>query len=106
MYSTFENFPPEVLGIFGYGGKNGPDHWGELSSKYSSCSNGKWQSPVDIVKDKVVRNKNMKPLIRDYGPANATLVNNGFNIAVWSQTSKSMIFSASSLIRLILIIVA
>ncbi|KAG6638076.1 alpha carbonic anhydrase 1, chloroplastic-like [Carya illinoinensis] len=72
----------QVLGIFGYGGKNGPDHWGELSSKYSSCSNGKWQSPVDIVKDKVVRNKNMKPLIRDYGPANATLVNNGFNIAI------------------------
>lgn len=84
-YSVFENYPPEVQGIlFGYTGKHGPDIWGNLDSKYSTCSNGKLQSPVDIVKDKVVRNKNLKPLIREYSPANATLVNNGFNVAVCS----------------------
>ncbi|KAF5473565.1 hypothetical protein F2P56_010167 [Juglans regia] len=78
------NEEEQVHGVlFGYGGgKEGPEHWGNLNSKYSTCSNGKRQSPVDIVKDKVVRNKNLKPLTREYGPANATLVNNGFNIAI------------------------
>ncbi|KAG6640597.1 alpha carbonic anhydrase 1, chloroplastic [Carya illinoinensis] len=67
---------------FGYVGTTGPGHWGNLNPNYSTCSHGKWQSPVNIVRDKVVRNKKLKPLTRDYAAANATLVDNGFNIAI------------------------
>ncbi|KAB1222578.1 Bifunctional monodehydroascorbate reductase and carbonic anhydrase nectarin-3 [Morella rubra] len=78
----FGIFPPEHTVSFGYNGDTGPGNWGNLSPHYETCSNGKWQSPVDIVKEKVVRNKSLKPLIRDYSPANATLINHGFNIAI------------------------
>ena len=33
---------------WGYSGEGGPATWGSLSDKYSSCSEGKRQSPVDI----------------------------------------------------------
>ncbi|KAL3532100.1 hypothetical protein ACH5RR_005621 [Cinchona calisaya] len=63
-----------------YSGDTGPDKWGSLNPAFSACSNGKSQSPVDIVSDKVVLNKNLKPLARQYNSTNSTLVNNGFNI--------------------------
>ncbi|THG17325.1 hypothetical protein TEA_018304 [Camellia sinensis var. sinensis] len=66
--------------VFSYSGKTGPDNWGSLSPCYTTCSNGKVQSPIDIVKNKVVRNKNLKPLRREYYPVNATLVNHGYNV--------------------------
>ncbi len=69
---------------FGYVDPNGPAKWGSLSPKFTECSKGKHQAPVDIVKDEVVHKKSLKPLIRDYSPVNATMVNNGFNIEVCS----------------------
>ncbi|KAK2995195.1 hypothetical protein RJ640_026470 [Escallonia rubra] len=67
---------------FSYSGAKGPNKWGSLSPLSKECSVGKLQSPIDIVKDKVVVNKNLKPLIREYHPATATLDDNGFNVAV------------------------
>jgi carbonic anhydrase len=85
IYLMFEKFRPGLTaGLFGYVDPNGPRKWGSLSPKFAECSNGKYQAPVDIVKDQVVHNKSLKPLIRDYTPVNATLVNNGFNIEVCS----------------------
>lgn len=71
-----------TAGLFGYVDPNGPRKWGSLSPKFAECSKGKHQAPVNIVKDQVVHNKSLKPLIRDYTPVNATLVNNGFNIEI------------------------
>ncbi|KAL2509204.1 alpha carbonic anhydrase 1 [Forsythia ovata] len=68
---------------FSYWGARGPYNWGRLSSKFDKCSNGKSQSPIDIVKHKAVINKKLKPLIRDYKSAiNVTLLNYGFTIGV------------------------
>ncbi|PKI49346.1 hypothetical protein CRG98_030274 [Punica granatum] len=67
---------------FSYSGAKGPSNWGHLSSKNSACSNGKTQSPVNVVKNQTVLSKSLTPLIRDYHPVNATLVNNGFSIAI------------------------
>ncbi|XP_058088408.1 alpha carbonic anhydrase 1, chloroplastic [Magnolia sinica] len=67
---------------FGYTGSIGPTQWGNLSPDYQVCSNGKLQSPIDIVKKDVVSDNQLGPLVKDYGPANATLVDNGFNIAI------------------------
>ena len=33
---------------WGYEGKTGPEHWGELSSDYHMCKDGQAQSPIDI----------------------------------------------------------
>ncbi|KAK6942586.1 Alpha carbonic anhydrase domain [Dillenia turbinata] len=67
---------------FGYSGSLGPQNWGSLSPAFAMCSTGKSQSPVNIVKDEAALDKNLKPLRRFYQAANATLVNNGFNIGV------------------------
>uniref|UniRef100_A0A2N9G681 Carbonic anhydrase n=1 Tax=Fagus sylvatica TaxID=28930 RepID=A0A2N9G681_FAGSY len=82
--TSAQDHPEEELNSisFGYSGTNGPEKWGSLSPLFNECSSGKTQSPVDIVKDKVVRNKNLKPLSIDYSPANSTLVNNGFNVGM------------------------
>lgn len=53
-----------------------------MSPKYAACAQGQHQSPVNIVRNATVLNKNLKALTRDYRPANATLVNNGFNVGV------------------------
>ncbi|URD90909.1 bifunctional monodehydroascorbate reductase and carbonic [Musa troglodytarum] len=65
---------------FGYGGANGPDQWGSLSSEFQLCSRGQHQSPINIVKNATVYNQNLGPLNRDYVSTKASLVNNGFSI--------------------------
>lgn len=67
---------------FSYSGATGPDKWASLNPKFSACSSGKSQSPINIVKTKCVLNYKLEPLDREYCPANATLVNNGFNIGM------------------------
>ncbi|GAV66894.1 Carb_anhydrase domain-containing protein, partial [Cephalotus follicularis] len=67
---------------YGYTGATGPDHWGSLSPRFSACSSGKNQSPVNINKNETVTNKNLKALVRDYKNGNATLYNNGNDIGI------------------------
>ncbi|KAI5664735.1 hypothetical protein M9H77_24058 [Catharanthus roseus] len=67
---------------FSYLGQNGPSKWGSLDPHFSICSTGKSQSPVDIQKSKVVRDKKLKPLFRQYHVSNLTLVDNLVNIGV------------------------
>lgn len=72
----------EVAIEFGYSGVKGPDKWGSLDPKFKACSDGKAQSPIDIVKSKATHLEDVKGIARDYQSANATFVNNGFNIGV------------------------
>lgn len=67
---------------FSYTGPTAPDKWGLLSPNFSTCSNGKSQSPINIVKRQAILNKNLKPLAELLNPCNATLVNNGFNVGL------------------------
>ncbi|XP_038903044.1 alpha carbonic anhydrase 1, chloroplastic [Benincasa hispida] len=67
---------------FTYEGSHGPENWGSLSPSYATCSNGKSQSPINIVKDNAVIGKHLQTLVRGYHVANATLINNGFNIGM------------------------
>lgn len=78
---------------FSYSGAMGPNRWGSINPKFLECARGKWQSPVNIVKKEVLVNKNLKPLLRDYHPATATLVNNGFNVGVRTSLSLSLFFT-------------
>jgi len=67
---------------FGYIGSLGPDHWGTLDPNFTRCAMGTYQSPVDIKTSEVAYNPMLGPLHRDYTAANATLVDNIFNIAL------------------------
>uniref|UniRef100_A0A5B7B4Z0 Carbonic anhydrase n=1 Tax=Davidia involucrata TaxID=16924 RepID=A0A5B7B4Z0_DAVIN len=68
---------------FSYSGdQTGPDQWGSLSPAYSACSQGKSQTPIDIVTDKAEHNKELKPFRREYHPVNATLVNYGYSVGM------------------------
>ncbi|XP_078447594.1 alpha carbonic anhydrase 1, chloroplastic-like [Wolffia australiana] len=67
---------------FSYEGNTGPQKWGELSKEYSLCANGTRQSPIDIVTAAAVVDTSLKPLCSAYNAANATLVDNGFNVMV------------------------
>lgn len=68
---------------FAYVGPNGPRKWGSISPTYSACSNGTFQSPINIVKSKCVPGQHLKPLDIEYHfTANATLVDNLFNVAM------------------------
>ncbi|GMP49901.1 hypothetical protein CsSME_00016719 [Camellia sinensis var. sinensis] len=65
----------ETTPRFSYSGNTGLDKWGSLSP-----------SPIDIVNNKVVRNKKLKPSRKEYYPVNATLVNNGYNVALFHES--------------------
>uniref|UniRef100_A0ACD5UW81 Uncharacterized protein n=1 Tax=Avena sativa TaxID=4498 RepID=A0ACD5UW81_AVESA len=67
---------------FGYFGSLGPKHWGRLSPNFTRCANGTMQSPIDIRTDQVVYNPNLARLHRNYTAANATLVDNIYNIGL------------------------
>ncbi|KAM0861277.1 hypothetical protein ACQ4PT_046010 [Festuca glaucescens] len=67
---------------FGYFGSLGPKHWGRLNPNFTRCAKGMTQSPIDIKTDEVVYNPSLGRLHRDYAAANATLVDNIFNIAL------------------------
>ncbi|RWR83591.1 alpha carbonic anhydrase 1, chloroplastic isoform X1 [Cinnamomum micranthum f. kanehirae] len=76
---------------FGYIGSKGPGMWGNLNPDFHACSSGKIQSPINIVTNDSIWDPNLEPLIRDYNPANATLVDNGFNIAVQWQKNGGVV---------------
>ncbi|KAK1375756.1 Carbonic anhydrase [Heracleum sosnowskyi] len=82
VVTTYATLDADETVEFGYSGAKGPDKWGSLDPKFKVCSDGKAQSPIDIVRNKATPNDKLKALSRDYRSAPATLVNNGFNIAV------------------------
>ncbi len=62
-----------------YDGAEGPDHWSELESKYSTCSTGKNQSPInltDFIKAK------LEPIKFDYKADGNQFINNGHTVQV------------------------
>uniref|UniRef100_A0A0D9VGN0 Carbonic anhydrase n=2 Tax=Leersia perrieri TaxID=77586 RepID=A0A0D9VGN0_9ORYZ len=67
---------------FGYSESTGPEHWGSLSPNFTMCSKGRYQSPINILKDGVVYNPKLGPLEMDYTAANTTIVDNVFNVAL------------------------
>ncbi|MCP3923409.1 MAG: carbonic anhydrase family protein [Desulfobacterales bacterium] len=64
---------------WGYSGDEGPKHWGELNSKYSACSTGKNQSPVNL---KGMVESKLSPVVIKYRAGGNVVVNNGHTIQV------------------------
>lgn len=70
-----------------YDGTEGPDHWADMESKFSTCSNGKSQSPINIT-DSV--HADLKPLKFNYQASGDTLLNNGHTLQVNFADGSSM----------------
>lgn len=62
---------------WGYEGAIGPAHWGELSSSYHLASDGREQSPIDLVG---AATADLPPLEFDYRPVSVRLVYNGHSV--------------------------
>ncbi|MER1968311.1 carbonic anhydrase [Castellaniella sp. GW247-6E4] len=64
---------------WGYGGAQGPAHWGGLSPDFTVCEQGRNQSPIDIRSAVTAK---LPPLRTHYTSGPATIVNNGHTIQV------------------------
>ena len=62
---------------WGYTGEAGPAHWASLKPEFSTCGNGKNQSPIDLTG---FIEAELQPIAFDYGTAATEVVNNGHTI--------------------------
>lgn len=62
-----------------YDGTEGPDNWGDMATKYSICSSGKNQSPINLTN---FIHADLKPLVFNYKAGGDTILNNGHTIQV------------------------
>jgi carbonic anhydrase len=62
-----------------YDGAEGPEHWGELSEKYTMCKQGKNQSPINLTD---LTEAEMEPLKLQYRALSQDFINNGHTIQV------------------------
>ncbi|RCV31579.1 hypothetical protein SETIT_6G189000v2 [Setaria italica] len=61
--------------------ENGPDGWGEIKPEWATCSDGRWQSPIDLYHHRAIR-RDLGYLNYSYKPAEASIVNRGHDIMV------------------------
>jgi len=64
---------------WGYKGDVSPSHWSSLNEKFSLCSNGKMQSPINIVPS---QDKDLKALELNYTTSSSSVINNGHTVQV------------------------
>ncbi len=64
---------------WGYSADVGPSHWSTLDDKFHMCSEGKQQSPIDVVSTKDIE---LAPLNINYGQGSKSIINNGHTVQV------------------------
>ena len=79
MLLTNMIFAADEKAHWGYDGHEGPSHWGDISSDYSTCKTGKSQSPINIETTTAVKLANIK---FNYQASPIDVVNNGHTIQV------------------------
>ena len=62
-----------------YSGASGPEHWGEISEAFATCSSGRSQSPIDVV-DPI--EAELGPIELSYRGSTTAIVNNGHTLQV------------------------
>jgi carbonic anhydrase len=72
---------------WGYLGESSPAHWGDISSDFKMCKEGKQQSPINIVPTK---DTNLTPLDLNYTAGAKSIINNGHSIQVNMQDGNTL----------------
>ena len=80
---------------WGYSGEGAPENWGSLSSKYSKCSEGREQSPIDIDTDAVDSSSDAPELSFFYSDEAIHTINIGLFVKVNYEESKSSLAKSS-----------
>ena len=78
---------------WGYTGKNGPVHWGEMSPEFAMCAAGLAQSPIDIRDPGEV---DLVDIEFQYGQLNSMITNNGHTIQVNVEAGSSILYNGIS----------
>lgn len=72
---------------WGYTGDTAPSKWGTLDTAYKSCSEGKVQSPINILPS---LNENLKPLDLNYTASSSSIIDNGHTVQVNIKSGSSL----------------
>lgn len=70
---------PDPAHNWTYSGEHGPEHWGDLSSEFSTCAIGKAQSPIDIRNPSPAQ---LPPIKFSYQASSLKIINNGHTIQI------------------------
>ena len=79
MLTSLSCVAEEHTSHWGYEGQEKPENWGKLSPEYSTCENGKNQSPINI--DHVLKTQH-ENLTFSFETGKQEIVNNGHTIQV------------------------
>ena len=64
---------------WGYMGDMGPRQWGDIKKEFNMCSEGKQQSPINIIASKDTELKNLD---LNYTTGSETIINNGHTVQI------------------------
>ena len=78
---------------WGYTGHGSPDSWGEISPKYHTCSDGRNQSPVNVVSS---LDADLEAIKIDYSKPSKDVVNNGHTVQVNMQSGNTIVVDGIS----------
>jgi Carbonic anhydrase len=79
MVTSLSCAASEQTSHWGYEGQENPENWGKLSPDYSTCENGKNQSPINIDHVLKTEHENLK---FSFKPSKQEIINNGHTIQV------------------------
>jgi carbonic anhydrase len=71
-----------------YNGPKGPEHWGEMDEKFSTCSSGREQSPINLTK--AVSKNSLPRLNFHYRASKMRLVHNGHTVQANAEDAGSL----------------
>lgn len=71
---------------WGYSGHEGPEYWGRLDPKFSACSEGKNQSPINLAG---MIESELSPIAVNYQEGGDEILNNGHTIQINYQPGSS-----------------
>lgn len=73
-----------------YEGEEGPDHWGELTSAFSTCDTGADQSPIDLPSNATPEEDN---LVLAYSPTDEEAIDTGHTLQLNAQPGAGLTYN-------------
>ncbi len=78
---------------WGYSADVGPSHWSMLNEKFHMCSDGKEQSPINVV---ATEDTELTPLSINYAQGSKSIINNGHTVQVNIKDGDTLIINGET----------